>query len=661
MTRTQIIAAAAWLAVGAMASSQSASAQNAAPIDDDAARFGALETASSLALSPDGKRLVLVGPGPGITTAALVVDLSTGAIREVLRADGKPMYLRQCDWSAADRLVCRLHGITDYGGVRLGLARTMAVNDDGSKAMQLGQQDTQLQYDGFVVDWLNGVDGQVLMARKILPERAGVRRSAQDGEGLGVDLIDTRTGKATKVEKADTLATDYVSDGRGTVRLRTMSSQMDDGTLRGVDRIYYRKAGSREWDLLGTERADDRSSVLTPLAVDAADDAAYVLQPLDGRLALYRMSLDGSKNKKLVLASPDVDIDNVVTVGRGSRVIGATWVTDRRQVEYFDPIYRSLTRAMAQAMPDLPLVQFLSTSTDERYVLVRASSDSDPGAYYVFDSDRRSFTQVLRARSPLAGKKLSAVRAVEYPAADGTRIPAYLTLPPGVTEAKGLPAIVMPHGGPEARDEWGFDWLAQFFAQRGYAVLQPNFRGSAGYGDAWFVKNGFQSWKISVGDICDAGKWLVAQGMADPAKLAVVGWSYGGYAALQANVLQPELFKATVAIAPVTDLGLLKTRALQYNTARITADFVGSGAHLSQGSPAENPAAFRAPVLMFHGVYDANVDIQHSRRMDRVLRAADRSSTLVEYPLLDHSLRDASARADMLRRSDAFLRQHLGL
>jgi dipeptidyl aminopeptidase/acylaminoacyl peptidase len=236
-----------------------------------------------------------------------------------------------------------------------------------------------------------------------------------------------------------------------------------------------------------------------------------------------------------------------------------------------------------------------------------------------------------------------------------------LTLPPGVTEAKNLPAIVLPHGGPWARDEWGFDWLPQYFAQRGFVVLQPNFRGSAGYGSAWFANNGFQGWKTSVGDVCDAGRWLVAQGMADASKLGIVGWSYGGYAALQASVLDADLFKAVVAVAPVTDLAMLKSKGMTYTDGAVMADIIGSGPHVKEGSPAQNPQTFKAPVLMFHGDIDVNVDIGQSRYMDKELHRAGKASELIVYPKLDHNLRDGNARADMLRKSDAFLRKQLKL
>src|SRR3546814_3214520 len=155
-----------------------------------------------------------------------------------------------------------------------------------------------------------------------------------------------------------------------------------------------------------------------------------------------------------------------------------------------------------------------------------------------------------------------------YPAADGVSIPAYLTLPPG-KEAKNLPAIVLPHGGPAARDEWGFDWLSQYLASLGYAVLQPNYRGSAGYGADWLAKNGFQSWRTSVGDVTAGGKWLASQGIADPDRLATLGWSYGGYAALQSSVVAPDLFKAVVALAPFPAMGLLSTGARFSTTTNI--------------------------------------------------------------------------------------------
>ena len=210
--------------------------------------------------------------------------------------------------------------------------------------------------------------------------------------------------------------------------------------------------------------------------------------------------------------------------------------------------------------------------------------------------------------------------------------------------------MILPHGGPTSRDEWGFDWLPQFLAHQGYAVLQPNYRGSAGYGDQWLQQNGFRGWRTSIGDINAGAHWLAAQGIADPHRMAILGWSYGGYAALQSAVVEPGLFKAIVAIAPVTDLQQAKDDARDYTNARNVAAFIGSGPHIAEGSPLRNVSAVTAPVLLFHGDRDLNVNVIHSRRMDAALRGAGKRSELTIFPGLEHDLADSQARVQMLAR-----------
>ncbi len=294
-------------------------------------------------------------------------------------------------------------------------------------------------------------------------------------------------------------------------------------------------------------------------------------------------------------------------------------------------------------------------------LLVLAFSDNDPGTYYLFDRTTKQLRPLLEVREALDGVKLASVKPVQYPAADGTLIPAYLTLPPGRENARGLPGIVMPHGGPSARDFWGFDWLAQFFASRGYAVLQPNYRGSTGYGDAWFEKNGFRSWPTAIGDVLDAGRWLVADGIAESGKVAIVGWSYGGYAALQSAAIDPSVFKAVVAIAPVTDLKDFKEEYRNWSNFVVLDDVVGEGSNLRDGSPLQNAARIKVPVLMFHGTLDRNVGYRQSEHMAAALNAAHDPCELVTFEDLDHQLEDSEARALMLRKSDEFLRKTMGL
>ncbi len=365
-----------------------------------------------------------------------------------------------------------------------------------------------------------------------------------------------------------------------------------------------------------------------------------------------------SEREELIFAHPDVDVSGIKRIGKYARPVGATYSTDYEHVEYFDPVLKKLADSLRKALPGNPTITIVDETWDGTKLLVHAGSDIDPGAYYVYEKATRKLGKLSSTRPDLEGVPLATMKPITYKARDGTPIPGYLTLPPGKAAATGLPGIVMPHGGPAARDTWGFDWIAQYFAQLGYAVLQPNYRGSAGYGDAWYEKNGFQSWPTAIADINDGARWLAAQGIADPTRLAIFGWSYGGYAALQANVVEPGLYKATVAVAPVTDLVALKAEARRYNS-RLEQDFIGAGPHVEQGSPARRAGAIMSPVLMFHGTRDLNVDIEQARLIAKALKSAGKPHELIVYDGLQHSLVDNVARADLLKRSADFLSANL--
>ncbi len=605
-----------------------------------AAAFGARVGASSPALSPDGKFLVYIAPGAGQLTVAVVMNLADGATTPITYADGKPLKLKFCGWSAADRLVCLLSGISKVDGTKLAWNRLVAVDADGKPSLPLGSRKSSFtvrQDDGEVLDWMAGVDGIVLMSR-----------------GNGAERVDTRTGKGVPVKPA--VGTGW-TDGSGTVRITGLYGTDAHGMLNGKATYWYRLRGSSEQKLFS--RVDANDNGLYPVAVDGTLNLAYAVQKKDGRRALYSVALDGTMKTDLIYADPTVDVDSVETIGRHDRVIGLRYVTDKTHIVYFDAGYRALAQSLAKALPKLSDIAFVSASADEKRVLLFAESDIDSGHYFLFDRDTRKLTEVLVPRADLSGMQLSEQRSITYPAADGTLIPAYLTLPPGST-GRHIPAIVMPHGGPSARDVWGFDWLPQYFAQKGYAVIQPQFRGSTGFGEDFEKKSGFISWPTAIGDVIDAGRWMIAQGIADPDRLGIFGWSYGGYAALQANVVDPALFKAVVAVAPVTDLYRLKADAENFTNARLVAKQVGSGILRDQGSPDHYAERFRAPVLMFHGDQDINVDILQSRLMDGALRRAGKSSRLVVYPGLDHQLDDSAARTDLLTQADTFFAKSLG-
>lgn len=623
--------------------------------------FGALPAVTNVSLSPDGTKLAFIAPLKGDSNDLFVVDIDAGtdaAPRRVLRASGDPETLLWCRWANDARIVCQIGGVEKVNGDIHGFRSVIALDAAGGKVTSLSVRRGQnaVGYDmrgGGVIDWLPADPDNVLMIRSYVPEARVGSLISKDADGMGVDRVDVNSGAAKTVEKADRDAVEFITDGRGNVRLR--GAQPVVGQTYDVSstiRYHFRPAVGGAWRPLANYDLITRDG-FNPYVVDAASDRALGLEKINGRTALVALALDGTGNRETLFAHPEVDVDGIVRVGRDQRVIGATYVTDRRQLATTDAKVKAMEASLSRALGGKE-VHFVDASTDEAHWLVWAGSDTDAGRYYRYSPAAKQLRPLLEERPQLAARTLAEQKPIKFPAGDGTMIPAYLTLPPGKADARGLPAIVMPHGGPGARDEWGFDWLSQYFAAQGYAVVQPNFRGSSGYGESWFQNNGFQSWRVAVGDVNDAGRWLVAQG-ADPEKLSIVGWSYGGYAALQSGVLAPSLFKSIVAIAPITDLAAMKEESRRWVGGAIRRDFIGSGPHVREGSPARNAPAIAAPVLMFHGTLDQNVDIEQARIMQRELKSAGRHSELVEYDGLRHNLGDAAARADMLRRISDFL------
>lgn len=631
------------------------------PLATDAAAFGVRDAATAMDLSPDGKHVVYVSPGPGRVSVALVGDLATGNVKGVLKSSGDPEKISWCEFAKNDRIICRYTAIVPDSNLLVGYGRLISLNIDGTDQKELGQRQSAYdiryrQFDGSVIDWLPDDPDNVLMTRNFIPEAGKMDTNVvRTRDGLGVVKVNVRTLKADNVERPSTSAAGYMADGTGKVRLMAIPEVTPEGRRTGRIRYQYRTAGSRNWQMLIDYQEDE----FQPLAIDGAIDSLYALKKLDGRWALYRIQLDDSLSATLVASNPTVDIDDVITVGDEAKIVGYSYVDDRRHRVYFDENYKKLAASLSKALPHLPSVDFVSTSADGNKLLLFAGSDNDPGRYLLFDRTSRSLGEVVHARPDVAKRTLASTKAFSYAAPDGTSIPAYLTLPPGST-GKGLPTVILPHGGPQARDEWGFDWLVQFLAARGYAVVQPNFRGSAGYGEKWLVDNGFRSWETSIGDITAAARWASADGVADQERIAILGWSYGGYAALQSAALNPALYKSVVAIAPVTDLQLLKDDYEHFTIRNVVAKYVGSGPHVAAGSPLRRVAAINAPVLLVHGDFDQNVGVGHSRKMSDALKSAGKPVEYLEFKGLDHQLRDNDARRQMLTKIGELLERTIG-
>ncbi len=625
--------------------------------------FGAREAVRGMQLSPDGSHLSYLAPLASGGNAVVVIDAATGKLTPVTRDSNANAHLEWCRWKSDKRLICELSGITDVGDRLLWFTRLIAIDPDGTNPKVLGQRSTLStlgynQSSGTIIDWLPDDPDHVMMAIDITPERSTGTRLARTGRGLSAQIVDVRNARSMIVENGKVEAAMLMTDGRGHVRIMGSVDATPDGYAGNIIRYSYRKKGASEWQPLLV--SDMRSNAGTDLlTIDESGDWLYILAPHDGRQALFRLALNGSGDRQLVFAHPLVDVTGIKQIGKYRRPVAAEYSVESGELEYFDPKLKAFNAALSKTLPRQPIVSVLDESWNGDKRLIFAGSDVDPGRYYLYGSASHELNELLPVRAGLDKLRLAPVKPVSYLAHDGTRIPAYLTLPAGGAN-KNLPAIIMPHGGPSARDEWGFDWLPQYFAQLGYAVLQPNFRGSAGYGEAWYQRNGFRSWQAAIGDINDGARWLIAQGVANPKSLAIFGWSYGGYAALQANVLDPDLYKAAIAVAPVTSLAALKSESYRLTNYHLVTDFIGSGPHILAGSPASNAAAIKAPVLMFHGDRDLNVSVHQSQLMDDALRQAGKRHELVIYKGLDHQLDDGVARSDMLRRSGEFLYANFG-
>jgi len=637
-------------------------------LETTAALFGVRETVLDISLSPSGTKVAFIGAGPEHAEVLNVIDLAGDAtIRPILGNSEKIADLDWCEWASDARLVCQVAGMADGGdGMLIPFDRLFSINVDSGEVTELSKRQSaraigfaQQGGDVLALD-VGGEAGQILVSRDYVPERGGAGRISSDAEGLGVDMIDVASARRKVLERADPAAQRFVADEAGQVRIKVRAKYDRNGRLTGDYNYFYRAIGSKGWKALDNLSIEGREVPwFTPVSVNSARNVAIGFIRKGGYDAIAEFALDGSGTGALLMAREDVDVDTLIRIGRQRRVVGASYATEKRAIAYFSPELAKLAEDLGKALPDQPMINIVGASSDEQQLLLIASSDTQPGMVYLFDKGKRTLEPILPVRAELAEREMGRMQPVTYPAADGTQIPAYLTLPPG-SDGKNLPAIVMPHGGPSARDEWGFDWLVQFFTARGFAVLQPNYRGSSGYGADWYGRNGFKAWDVAIGDVNDAGRWLVSEGVARPDQLAIVGWSYGGYAALQSQVLDPALFKAVVGIAPVTDLAYLADDKRGYTSFRLVRDFIGQGPHVDAGSPRRHADQFAAPVALFHGTRDLNVDVRHARSMEKALKDAGKTVIYHEYENLQHGLGDSKARTDMLATIGRFLDEALG-
>ncbi len=621
-------------------------------------RFAAPPRFIDAALSPDGRYLATV-TWQQERYFVLIKDLDAPAGAEVNAVDPGPgRTFNWVHWAAPRRLLAAT--VTPLAADRqLVLARRLiALDPDGGHAVQLvapkGKSRT-LVLDT-IVDLLPEDSAHILMsASPRVPGRPDVYK------------VDLYRGLVTKVQKGRKGISMWMTDRQGRLRIGV-------GIVRDLYMISARNPQETRWRTLWQTEVGSPST-FTPVAFGAAPDTLLVLSNHEsGRKALYAFDLARQSFTHRLFGHPEVDLSSAVLGPYLREVLAVGYIVDRPRFYYLDPDLRAVMDGLRPVFPGKQ-IRLLSITPDHRRAVIYTEAPTDPGHLYLFDrtSDRTPegrLTEFGAVNPTLEGRFLAATEPLSYRARDGLLIHGYLTLPAGTTRSDlkqqrrpPPPLVVMPHGGPSARDFLRYDYTVQFLANRGYAVFQMNFRGSTGYG-TWFERKGYRAWGQEMqDDITDGTRFLIAEGLAAPGRICIFGGSYGGYAALMGVVKTPALFACAISLGGVSDLrAFVKSAARTAGKARLAhiGDVRRDRKMLDRYSPVKRVREIRSPVLLLHGELDATVPAEQSRRMARALHKAGKEYRFITLAGTAHALRTRNDRERVLREVERFLDRTIG-
>ncbi|HYE26704.1 MAG TPA: alpha/beta fold hydrolase [Allosphingosinicella sp.] len=592
-------------------------------------------------ISPDGRHLVARINGEGKEMLA-VYDLSAprDAPPKVVPLAGA---IRWYGWAGNDRI---LVGNTIFS-LLLGVMPFEMTRLTGYD-LKTGQAAEIKAGAGLVGDNVvyTDPDGRyiLLSAQKNLNDSPSVWR---------VDLA-TRAATEIQREKADIWS--WFVDDAGNVRGGV--SYSSNGWT-----IYRRDSGGQLRRASSGKFTPDKETAIDQIGLLAGGDSGIIVtNERTGRFGVYRYDLNAQTVGEAIFEHPEVDVGKPQVSTDGRVVEGVHYEDDLPRVAWLTPELKQLQAQIDRTFPG-KVNRILNLSRDRAVALIWSGGADDPGSYYVFNRRTKRMEVFAAPYDALFGRRLAPVEPVRYAARDGLGIRAYLTLPPG-RDPKSLPLVVMPHGGPFLRTSYEFDPLVQLLASRGYAVLQPNFRGSTGFGRD-FVERGYGEWGRKMQDDLDDGvAWLVGQGMIDPKRVCIAGASYGGYAALWGAIRNPEIYRCAISMSGVTDVRAM----LKYDSKIIVASRYSKlwrrrvegeeKRDLAAVSPLQQAARLRVPVLIAHGELDSNVPVDQSRQMVKALKARGASVQSAFYPKAGHGFSLSADSIDFMKRVEAFLEVH---
>ncbi len=605
-------------------------------------------------ISPNGQHLAaLVRRDNGARVNVLNAQTRTAEHTIDLGDDAQPLWVT---WANDERLLIavligRLQ-ITS-SSIIFPTARVIAVNADGSNVVPLFESQRGMLRDNInlaeVTDILPNDPRHVLMP--------GYR-----GGDLDLWRVDIYTGAVERAAVGGPFTFEWRTDASGAPAFR-----LDTNRRGTIVRILAPQADG-QWRQIATVREEDVRE-FQPIAAGPSPGLSYVLARPEGadRVSIYLYDNTQGRIVETVASDPTVDVAGAFVNPRTSEYLGYFTFDDAYRVYFTDRQLQAHVNALRRFFGDDASFQILDMSTDHRMWVISTTGPSDPGALYLYDRDLAHIEPLGSAQPALASYDLGASRVVHYTARDGQDITGYLTLPAGAAADAGhFPLVLMPHGGPEVRDLLTYDRDAQFLATRGYAVFRPNFRGSAGYGRA-FAEAGYGEWGgLMQDDLTDAVSYLTSAGIADPARICIMGYSYGGYAALAGAAFTPDTYQCAISIAGVSDL-IEQARHVIREGDREEGDYIRRSIgdprtdreRLAARSPALHAADIHIPVLLLHGDADWIVPVEHSRRMERALREAGRYVRYVETAGEGHPYWSNPHQTALYREVESFLARYL--
>ena len=402
-----------------------------------------------------------------------------------------------------------------------------------------------------------------------------------------------------------------------------------------------------------------------PMAFDYDNQTLFVSSGKDhDTTAVYRYNPNTREFGGLVFHHDAVDAGGLIMSDKREKLLAATYYTDKPAWQGIDDEFTRMMKSLEASFPN-QMVNISSLNKEEDLAIVTVGSDVAPTQYYMFDIDNKKMEHLADSMDWIDPADMSERRPISYTSRDGLTIHGYLTVPKG-SNGKDLPLIINPHGGPWARDTWGFNVEHQFFANRGYAVLQMNFRGSTGYGRK-HLEIAYKQWgKTMQDDISDAVKWAVAEGIADEDRVCIYGGSYGGYATMAGMTSTPELYKCGINYVGVTDIALLfETMPKRWNLGaeqmkQQVGDPKTESEMLAQASPLNHVENIKAPIFIVHGRKDPRVNIKHATLLRKEM---DKHNKAYEWMVKNnegHGFRKEENRIELYTAMGEFFDKYIG-